>query len=81
MGGIVLPTDGDADQVEYGTIVKSGTPKIGVAWYKDGQTIVYSKFSGMTIRLEGVLHKIITFDDVLLSFPTTQDSVEQTTKQ
>lgn len=70
VGGIVLPetaaerpTEGRVIAVGSGTLLDSGQRlPIDV---KEGDTVVYGKYAGSEITLEGTDYKILSADDIL----------------
>ena len=69
-GGIIIPDNAKEKPVE-GTVVSVGTGKklddgtIRAVDVKAGDKILFGKYSGTEIKLEGVEHVILREDDVL----------------
>ena len=69
-GGIIIPDNAKEKPVE-GTVVSVGTGKklddgtVRAVDVKAGDKILFGKYSGTEIKLEGVEHVILREDDVL----------------
>jgi len=64
--GIVLPDTIDKDKKAEGEIVAIGNgEKLDQLNLKVGQTIIYGKYSGEEVKIDGQDYKIVSYDDML----------------
>ena len=68
--GIVIP-DNAAEKPAKGKVLSVGSGKVTKEGntipmvIKEGDTVLYGKFSGQTVKIEDVEHLILTEDDIL----------------
>ena len=72
-GGIIIPDSAKEKPVEglvvavgNGKVLKNG--KVRPAELKNGDRVLFGKYSGTEVKLDGVEHVILTEDDVLAVF-------------
>jgi chaperonin GroES len=72
-GGIIIPDSAKEKPVEglvvavgNGKVLKNG--KVRAAAVKSGDRVLFGKYSGTEVKLDGVEHVILTEDDVLAIF-------------
>lgn len=66
--GIFLPegTDTESHKKAQGKVVAVGpSPKVAERGLAVGQTVIYSKYSGTEVEVEGTKYVIVSVDDVL----------------
>lgn len=64
--GIVLPETIDKDKKAEGEIVAIGNgEKLDQLNLKVGQTIIFGKYSGEEVKIDGQEYKIVSYDDML----------------
>ena len=64
--GIVLPDTIDKDKKAEGEIVAIGNgEKLEQLNLKNGQTIIYGKYAGEEVKIDGQDYKIVSYDDML----------------
>jgi chaperonin GroES len=69
-GGIIIP-DTAKEKPQQGKVVAAGTGKIGKDGkrtpleVKDGDRILFSKYAGTEIKIDGVEHLFMKEDDIL----------------
>ena len=69
-GGIYIP-DNAQEKPMKGTVIKVGTGKVAEDGsivpmaVKDGDVVVYGKFTGTEVKVENVNHVILNEDDVI----------------
>ena len=64
--GIVLPDTIDKDKKAEGEIVAIGNgEKLEQLNLKIGQTIIYGKYAGEEVKIDGQDYKIVSYDDML----------------
>jgi chaperonin GroES len=69
-GGIIIPDSAKEKPIE-GTVVAVGGGKkledgsVRELQVKEGDTVLYSKYSGTEVKIEGTEHLIIREDDIL----------------
>jgi chaperonin GroES len=61
-GGVILP-QGTAEKSQVGTVVSTGQD---VKYVKDGDNIVYSKYTGVEVVINGEKLLVIRQEDVLI---------------
>lgn len=64
--GIVLPDTIDKDKKAEGEIIAIGNgEKLEQLNLKIGQTIIYGKYAGEEVKIDGQEYKIVSYDDML----------------
>ena len=65
-GGIIIP-DTAKEKPQRGTVVAVGPGKEGVALtVKEGDVVLYGKYAGQEVKLDGVDYLIMREDDILI---------------
>jgi Co-chaperonin GroES (HSP10) len=62
-GGIIIPQTAQ-EKTQNGVVVAVGTDK-DVIKVKEGDKVMYDKYAGAQIKIDGVDHLIVKFSDVL----------------
>lgn len=64
--GIVLPETVEKEKKEQGTVVSIGSgEKIQKLGLKEGDNVVFGKYSGEDVEVDGVEYKVLKDEDVL----------------
>lgn len=64
--GIILPETAEKEKPEQGKIVAIGKgEKISKLGLKIGETVLFEKYAGTDIKIEGVEYKVVDKDSVL----------------
>ena len=64
--GLVIPDTADKEKSEQAKVVAIGEgEKISGLGLKKGQTVLFSKYGGNEIEVDGVEYKVVGHDDVL----------------
>ena len=64
-GGIIIP-DTAQEKTQIGVVVEVGDDKEAVK-VKAGQKVMYDKYAGTQIKIDGVEHLILKFADIIAS--------------
>ncbi|MBP6235826.1 MAG: co-chaperone GroES [Saprospiraceae bacterium] len=65
-GGIIIP-DTAQEKPQKGEVIAVGPGKDGVAMtVKKGDTVLYGKYAGQEVKLDGVDYLIMREDDILI---------------
>jgi chaperonin GroES len=81
IGGIIIP-DSAREKPQRGTVIAAGDGKANNAGtrvaldLKRGDTILFGKYSGQEITVDGVDYLIIKEDEVLAAIGTSPDSAD-----
>ena len=65
-GGIIIP-DAAREKTQQGVIIEIGDPEL-VTKVKQGQKVVYNKYGGTSISVEGEEYLILKMDDLIAVF-------------
>ena len=85
IGGIIIP-DSAKEKPQRGTVIAVGTGKVSDDGdrvkldVKSGDTILFGKYAGQEIKLEGVEYLIMKEDDVLAAIEGASPTTTGTTK-
>ncbi|MGB0757411.1 MAG: co-chaperone GroES [Patescibacteria group bacterium] len=64
--GIVLPDTVDQEMPEQAEVIALGDgEKIKKLGLKKGDNVIFSKYAGTDVEVEGVEHKVVSHDDIL----------------
>ena len=81
IGGIIIP-DSARERPQRGTVIAAGDGKANNAGtrvaldLKKGDTVLFGKYSGQEITLDGVDYLIMKEDEVLAAIGTSPDSAD-----
>lgn len=73
IGGIIVP-DSAKEKPQRGTVIAAGNGRLTTAGrrvapdVKEGDTVLFGKYSGQEIRLDGVDYLIMKEDEILAAF-------------
>lgn len=62
-GGIIIPQTAQ-EKTQTGTVVAVGTDK-DVIKVKEGDKVMYDKYAGTQVKIDGVEHLVVKFADIL----------------